>query len=239
MPPRDRRDPFLAEFQKAQSYWQQLSAYEEMLQAELQIVDLQMEQLMSVEDALDEEERQREEDQRLFESYMTRFEWLFREAAVRLQLILEFLLLLYWSQRTDPASSWGPELDDSWQNLGLDAGYPSLPALNDPAISAAIHDFTKFQGVDADTFAQTGDQKHDEEVHNRYPYFKQPQLALISDQGNQGAAIYSADQIDDDIGVLSDSAFKVDEATWTTVSQLTNGRYRKSGVFTAAHGIDL
>ena len=42
--------------------------------------------------------------------------------------------------------------------MGLDAGYPSLPALNDPAISAAIHDFAKFQGVDADTFAQIGDQ---------------------------------------------------------------------------------
>ena len=94
MPPRDRRDSFFPEFQQAQSYWQQLSAYEEMLEAELQIVDLRMEQLVFVEDALDEEERQREEDQRLFESYMTRFEWLFREAAVRLQLILEFLLLL-------------------------------------------------------------------------------------------------------------------------------------------------
>ena len=94
MPPRDRRDSFFPEFQQAQSYWQQLSAYEEMLEAELQIVDLQMEQLMSVEDVLDEEERQREEDQRLFESYITHSEWLFREAAVRLQLILELLLLL-------------------------------------------------------------------------------------------------------------------------------------------------
>lgn len=92
--PHETGDPFLAEFQQAQSCWQQLSAYEEMLEAELQIIDLQMEQFMSVEGALDEEERQREEDQRLFESYMTHSEWLFREAAVRLQLILEFLLLL-------------------------------------------------------------------------------------------------------------------------------------------------
>ena len=75
--------------------------------------------------------------------------------------------------------------------------------------------------------------------HQHLRYFKQPQLAPISDQGNQGTAIYSADQIDYDIGVLSDSAFSVDEATWVTVSQLTDGRYRKSGVFTAAHGIDL
>lgn len=59
---------------------------------------------------------------------------------------------------TNPASSWGPELDGSWQNFDLDAEHLSLPVLNDPAISAAIHDFTKFQGVDADTFAQTGDQ---------------------------------------------------------------------------------
>jgi len=59
--------------------------------------------------------------------------------------------------------------------------------------------------------------------------------------GNRGAAIYSADRIDYDLGLISSPAFNVDNATLATVPQLTasGNRYRDSGVFTAAFGINL
>ncbi|KAJ8113756.1 hypothetical protein OPT61_g4183 [Boeremia exigua] len=57
--------------------------------------------------------------------------------------------------------------------------------------------------------------------------------------GNRGAAIYSADQIDYNIGVLSYPAFNVDNATLATVPQLSNRGFRDSGVFTAALGVNL
>ncbi|KAI4608971.1 hypothetical protein J4E80_008716 [Alternaria sp. BMP 0032] len=57
--------------------------------------------------------------------------------------------------------------------------------------------------------------------------------------GNRGAAIYSADQIDYDLGAISSPAFSVDNATLATVPQLTASDYRDSGVFTAAFGINL
>ncbi|KAI4675302.1 uncharacterized protein J4E84_010194 [Alternaria hordeiaustralica] len=57
--------------------------------------------------------------------------------------------------------------------------------------------------------------------------------------GNRGAAIYSADRIDYDLGAVSSPAFSVDNATLATVPQLTASDYRDSGVFTAAFGINL
>jgi hypothetical protein len=57
--------------------------------------------------------------------------------------------------------------------------------------------------------------------------------------GNRGAAIYSADQIDNDLDIISDPAFNVDNATLATVPHLTDSGYRDSGVFTAALGINL
>ena len=59
--------------------------------------------------------------------------------------------------------------------------------------------------------------------------------------GNRGAAIYSADRIDYDLGVISPPAFNVDNATLATIPRLTasGNRYRDSGVFTAAFGINL
>ncbi|OAL56114.1 hypothetical protein IQ07DRAFT_530188 [Pyrenochaeta sp. DS3sAY3a] len=57
--------------------------------------------------------------------------------------------------------------------------------------------------------------------------------------GNRGAAVYSADQIDYDLGLLSNPAFNVDDATLATFPQLGARGYRDSGVFTAALGVNL
>ncbi|EMD87799.1 hypothetical protein COCC4DRAFT_199910 [Bipolaris maydis ATCC 48331] len=57
--------------------------------------------------------------------------------------------------------------------------------------------------------------------------------------GNRGAAVYSGDQIDYDIGIISNPLLNVDNATLATVPQLTENNYRDSGVFTAALGVNL
>jgi hypothetical protein len=77
----------LAEHREAQSRLQELSEYEDVLDGDLQNVKEQQQQLFSVEDALNEEEK-RHSDKRI-----ERLERFIREVAIRLQMFVVLLLL--------------------------------------------------------------------------------------------------------------------------------------------------
>ena len=92
-PSQTTEDIFLAEYRKAQLRLQELSAYENLLEADFQNVKEQLQQLQSVEDALDEEQRQREVEQRQSDKYMERLERFIRGVTIRLQMFVVLLFL--------------------------------------------------------------------------------------------------------------------------------------------------
>lgn len=87
------------EYLQAQSHLEQLFAYEHVLELGHQTVESQLSQLESVEDTLDEEERQKKMEQQQYETSMERLARLVRQATIRLQVNLEFLLLLCKSSK--------------------------------------------------------------------------------------------------------------------------------------------
>jgi len=86
-------DTVTAECREAQLRLQELSEYENRLDMDICNVKEQLQQLLSVEDILDEEQRQRELEQRKYESYMERLERFIREVTIRLQMLVMLLLL--------------------------------------------------------------------------------------------------------------------------------------------------
>jgi hypothetical protein len=89
----------LDEYWQARNLLERLSAYERLLKIDYRTVKSQLRQLRSVEDALDEEDRQKEIEQRHHEVSMERIARCIRLVAIRLQVNLQFLLLLCKSSK--------------------------------------------------------------------------------------------------------------------------------------------
>jgi hypothetical protein len=86
-------DTFLFQCEIARLALLDLFLYGDTLEISFQNVKKQLQQLLSVEDALDEEERQREEKQRQSDKHMERLERFIREVTIRLQMFVVLLLL--------------------------------------------------------------------------------------------------------------------------------------------------
>ncbi|EAT88544.1 hypothetical protein SNOG_03339 [Parastagonospora nodorum SN15] len=92
-PSQTAEDLLLANFRNAQLRLNELSAYGALLETNFENVKEQLEQLLSVEDALDEEQRQTELEQRQSERSMERLERFMRDVTLRLQMLVVLLLL--------------------------------------------------------------------------------------------------------------------------------------------------
>jgi hypothetical protein len=90
---------FVPEYQQAVNLLQQLYDYENTLSYYSWTVKSQLRQLRSVEETLDEEDRQKRLEQRQHEISMERLARFIRQVAIRLQVNLEFLLLLCKSSK--------------------------------------------------------------------------------------------------------------------------------------------
>ena len=131
-----------SDYQQARKLFERLSAYQRLLELDYRTVKSQLRQLRSVEDALDEEDRQREIEQRQYEVSMERLARFIRQVAIRLQVNLEFLLLLCKSSKFPDGDEPGcttmpwnilPALIVLWGVCWMFYGFSGLAAVQCPS----------------------------------------------------------------------------------------------------------